>query len=83
MGTFIDQSKAFHTINHNILIEKFEYYGIGGVALKWFISYLSNRTLCVQIGDICSNYLYLTCRVPQGFILTPLFCLVYINDIVM
>ena len=59
-----------------------EYYGIRGVALQWFISYLFNRSQCVQLGGICSNYLQLTCRVPQGSIIGLLLFLLYINDIV-
>ena len=42
-GVFIDFQKAFDTVNHSILINKFEHYGIRGVGSDWFRSYLSNR----------------------------------------
>ena len=65
-GLFLDFSKAFDTVNHDILLSKLYTYGIRGTPFKWFKSYLSNRTQFVKIDEIESSMATITCGVPQG-----------------
>ena len=80
-GIFLDFSKAFDTINHNILLAKMNKYGIRGLPLEWFSSYLKERKQYVKIGNNESSKKTITCGIPQGSTLGPLLFLLYINDL--
>ena len=68
--TFLDFSAAFDTVDYNILIRRLKSeYGVGGVALDWFKSYLGDRSYKVKINDTLSDAQSLAFGVPLGSIL--------------
>ena len=81
LGIFIDSSKTFDTVDHDILLKKIDMYGIKEKNLKWFHSYLTNRKQFIKCFDQNTDLEVLRCGVPQVSILGPLLFLIFVNDL--
>ena len=78
----LDLSKALDTVNHVLLFNILEHYGVRGLPLEWVKSYFCNRSQFVEFNNYRSAHQKFSCGLAQGSILGPLFFILYVNDII-
>ena len=81
ISIFLDLSKAFDTLDHNILFKKLEHYGINQTPMSWLMSCLTDILQFVYFSGENPDIMPISTGVSLGYILGPLLFLIYVNDI--
>ena len=76
----IDLQKAFDTVNHEVLLQKLKAIRFSEQSSQWFRTYPCDRIFLVETENKLSDFVKISCGVPQGSILEPLLVLIYVND---
>merc|ERR1712155_305839 len=77
----LDLSATFDLVNHNLLLEKLKLMGFSNDVIKWFKSYLENRSQVVYVDGKLSGVKKVKIGVPQGTVLGALLYILFTNDI--
>jgi retron-type reverse transcriptase len=81
VGVFLDLKRAFETIHRNQLLRMFEKEGVRNNENQWVESYFDNRMQRTSFNGKYSQPKGINLGVPQGSVLGPLICIIYMNDI--